>query len=163
MKNRIHITTDGINIYSTLHVHASKVGIWLLSLFICIEITLFIFGLFNLEELSFIDIFFPLIIAVAIFLGLPIAYLVWNIYGKEEIIINTKSVSWSYNYGFIKTNLNTVKFDRLATRYERIRDENEKELGRLIFYNYRNEDNLPEVIHQTTVLVTKEDIVKLDQ
>lgn len=40
--------------------------------------------------------------------------------------------------------------------------ENGIEKGHLIFYNYREVDNLPEIIHETTILIETEKIQELD-
>ncbi len=82
-------------------------------------------------------------------------------YGQEFLIVNTKSISWSYNYGIFKTNVNTEIYNRLSLGYEKVITIDNIEMGRLIFYNYRQEDNLPEVIHQTTALLSSSDIKRL--
>ena len=38
---------------------------------------------------------------------------------------------------------------------KRVQILNDEELGKLIFYNYRESDNLQEMIHGTTVLLKK--------
>jgi hypothetical protein len=76
--------------------------------------------------------------------------------------VNTKTISFCYDYGILKTNLKTIHFDRLGTGFQIIREENDIEIGKLIFYNYRVKDNLPEVIHQTSVLLDNIDINEID-
>ncbi len=105
----------------------------------------------------------PFVIVLLLFIGLPLKYLLWNLYGYEELIVNTKTISWSYDYGFFRTNLNTVKYYRLGTGYEKVRGDEKDEVGRLVFYNYRETDNLPEIIHQTTVLINKAELKEFDK
>lgn len=162
MKNRIKITTDGINAYAKIEVNASKKGIRILSIFIIIELIMVVGILSQVKSDKLVTMIIPILIIIVLFVGLPIKYLLWNKYGNEELIVNSKSISWSYNYGFFKTKLETVKYDRLGTGYEIIRGKNENEVGKLIFYNFRAEDDLPELIHQTTVLLNKDEIEEFD-
>ena len=163
MKNRLDISNDGINVYAKLKVNASKKGTYLLSMLIILEIALITYiGIeIGSEELLSTGII-PILIVLLLIVGWPVKYLLWNIYGNEEIVINTKSISWSYDYGFYKTKLHTLKYDRLGTGYERIREVDGVELGRLIFCNYNIEDNLPEHIHNTTVLLDMKEIEEIN-
>lgn len=163
MKNRIHIKSDGINAYADLEVIASKTGVRILGVFIALSITLITGLILTIKADEVKSMIFPLILIITLCLGLPLKYLLWNMYGVESLIVNTKTISWSYNYGFFQTNLKTVKYNILATGYEKVRGDGEREVGILVFYNYREEDNLPEVIHQTTVLLTKEEINIFDE
>lgn len=163
MKNRIEINSDGINAYAKISVNASKLGIKILAGFLVLEIIIVLGLLWQLKSEEVISVIIPILIGLIIFVGLPIKYLLWNLYGNEELIVNTKTISWSYDYGFFKTNLQTVKYNRLGTGFEKVRENNKEELGKLIFYNYREEDNLPEFIHQTTILLNKEEIEKFDK
>ena len=156
MNNKIEISSDGINVYARLKVNASSAGVYILGALILTE--LLIFGWILLEVDSVKEIIHPAFLLLIFFFFFSVKYLLWNIYGSEELIVNTKTISWSYDYGFYKTNFITASHDRLGTGYEKIRRENGEELGRLVFFNYKNEDNLPEVMHHTTVLLKKEDI-----
>jgi len=162
MRNRIEIYSDGINAYAHIKVNASKTGIRILSLLLIIEIFLFVilFSHIGLDEI--IEMIIPFLIIMVFFVGLPIKYLLWNLYGNEQLIVNTKCISWSYDYGFFKTNLKTIKFDRLGTGYEKVMENDKGEVGKLILYNYSRENNLPQPIHQTTVLLNKDEITEFD-
>lgn len=162
MKNRIEISTDGVNAYANIEVNASKIGIRILSIFLVLEI-LGVIGLFSQAKSGEIaSVIIPFLIVLILFVGLPVIYLLWNLYGKETLIVNTKSISWAYDFGFFKTNLKTVKYNRLGTGYEKVRGEEGDEVGRLILLNFREDDNLPEVIHQTTVLLNRKEIQEFD-
>lgn len=163
LKNRIEINSDGINAYAKISVNASQTGIKILSGFLILEIIIVLGLLWQIKSEEVISMIIPILIVLVVFVGLPIKYLLWNLYGKEELIVNTKSISWSYDYGFFKTNLQTVKYHRLGTGYEKVKGDDDKEVGKLIFYNYREEDNLPEFIHQTTILLNKKEIEKFDK
>lgn len=163
LKNRIEINADGINAYARISVNASRTGIKILAGFLILEIVIALGLLSQIKSEEVLSMIIPILIGLFVFVGFPIKYLLWNLYGNEELIVNTKSISWSYDYGFFKTNLQTVKHFRLGTGYEKVRGNDENEVGKLIFYNYREEDNLPEIIHQTTVLLNKKEIAKFDK
>ncbi|MCB9310488.1 MAG: hypothetical protein H6567_10565 [Lewinellaceae bacterium] len=163
MKNRIKISTDGINVYATLDVNASKIGVRILGVMLFVEIIVVLILLSQVKPDEIISMIIPIVLVLIFFIGLPIKYFLWNVYGKEELIVNAKSISWAYDYGFFKTNLKTVNYDRLGTGYERVQILNDEELGKLIFYNYRESDNLQEMIHSTTVLLKKDEIEVFDR
>lgn len=163
LKNRIEISSDGINAYATISVNASPIGIRILSGLIVLDIIIVVGLLLQIKADEVISMIIPILIGLVVFVGLPIRYLLWNLYGKEVLIVNAKSISWSYDYGFFKTNLLTVKFDCLGSGYVKVMGNGEEEVGNLVFYNYRQEDNLPEFIHQTTILLNKKDIEKFDK
>lgn len=117
MKNRIEINSDGINAYAKISVNASKLGIKILAGFLVLEIIIVLGLLWQLKSEEVISVIIPILIGLIIFVGLPIKYLLWNLYGNEELIVNTKTISWLYDYGFFKTNLQTVKYNRLGTGF----------------------------------------------
>lgn len=164
MDNKVVISTDNINIYVLMTVNANKIGKIILSVMILLGFS-FSIGLFVFipnEDSG--EYFLLLIAALILFLFFPMKYLLWNLYGEEEIIINTKSISYSYSYGFIKTNLQTIKFNILGTGYEPIRiSADNNELGKLNFYDYSVDTNLPFLIFQTSVLIPKEKLFEIDQ
>lgn len=163
MKNRIEISSDEKNVYANIKVNASNVGIRILTGFIVLEILIFLVLLSQIKSDDVISMLFPILMISIVFIGLPLRYLLWNKYGSEALIVNSKSVSWSYDYGFFRTNRQTVNYHMLATDYEKIRDQDGVEVGKLIFVNYREEDDLPEIIHQTTVLLSKYEIAELER
>lgn len=130
-----------------------------------ILISFVIFGclLINTKTKELASLAVPFL-AVLLMIGyLPLKYLLWNIYGQEHIIVNTKTVSNSYNYGILKTNLNIQIFSKLGTGYEYIRTSNEgEELGSLVFYDYSKETNLPIRILETTVLISSNKLKEID-
>lgn len=163
MKNRIHISSDGINAYATIKVNASKTGIRILSILLIVELVLITWLFSQATYKDILEMIIPLLIIMVLFVGLPAKYLLWNLYGTEELIVNTKSISWRYNYGFYQTNLKIVKYNKLGIGYEKVRETGNGEIGRLVFYNYRKDDNLPELIHQTSVLLSMDELEKFDK
>jgi hypothetical protein len=162
MKNKIYTNTDGVNVYARIDVNASKPGIYILVILLITAFILFTIVLSQMPPEEITSMAIPLLLMLILCIGLPTKYLLWNLFGSEELIVNSKSVSWSYDYGFFRTNKKTYKFDRLGTGFESVRGTLDNELGKLVFYNYREEDNLPELIHETTLLLQRKDIEELD-
>lgn len=163
MKNKIKVVTDGINVYAYLKVNASKIGIKVLIALLLIEISFLIWASFQIPPKELVTMIIPLIILCVFLVGLPIKYLLWNLYGVEELIVNTKSISWSYNYGFFKTKLKTITYNKLNIDYEKVNGAFKNETGRLLFYDYSKTNPLPKLIHKTTVLLSKSDVQEFDQ
>lgn len=161
LNNQIEISTDRVNVYATIDVKASVMGTRVLFVFILFALVFFGFLLTHIKADEVVSMIIPVLLILVFMIGMPSKYLLWNLYGQEFLIVNTKSVSWSYNYGIIRTNVNTEIYNRLGIGYEKVITIDNIEMGRLIFYNYRQEDNLPEIIHQTTALLSSSDIKKL--
>lgn len=113
----------------------------------------FHFALANTESSSVST--FEILAIFSLLYIFPIKYLLWNLFGKEHLIINTKSISHSFDYGFIKTNLSTQPVNRLETYYQQRMSDETNEFGQLVFYNYRQDNNLPELIYTTNALLKK--------
>lgn len=161
MKNQIDINNDGSNVYATLHVKANPIGIILLMTLVAIVFAFFAALAWSAVEDAPVYIF-PLLIIGALLAAFPGRYLIWNLAGKEHLIVNTKTISYHYNYGLFKTHMKTMGFHRLALGFEPEQSDKGHKKGNLIFYNYREDTGLPEVIHATTVLLEKEKIEELD-
>lgn len=155
MKNYYIKKTDGINLYLELNIKTQLFGKVLLLICILMAFVPILFLAYdshkNPESTS--DFVFPALIIVGLIIIFPVRYLIWNCYGKEFIVINKKSISYNYNYKIISTNLKTIKIDHLGTFIEIVKEDNGTQYGKLLFYNYDNETNLPEFVFQTTVLL----------
>ncbi|UUV20738.1 hypothetical protein [Paenimyroides aestuarii] len=164
MNNYYKKKTDTINLYLELNVRASFFGKTLLLITILIAlIPLFFFArdsYKNPENSS--DFILPAIIIIGLIIIFPVRYLIWNSFGKEFIIINAKTISYNYNYRIITTNLKTIPFNKLATRIDIVKEENNIEYGKLVFFNYHKETNLPELIFETSVLLCLDDLKKIE-
>jgi hypothetical protein len=151
MKDNILIETDNINIYLKISVRSKKIGRILLTVIIILLIIFWIFAF------SFVDgnekgkIIAGLFIPCSLSLFLSIRYLLWNIYGTENVIINTKTISYSYNYGFFQTPLKTLYFNQLAFNFKVTKKENDSHFGEIVFFQYNPKTNLPEILHETTI------------
>lgn len=162
MNNTIEIKSDGINVYATLTVKAKKAGKISLTILVFLFLTSLILIISTLDKSDVKEAIFPILILSAIFIFIPVRYLIWNLFGKENIIINTKTINYYYDYGIIRTSLKTINHDKLGTGFLPNRTENEKEIGKMLFYNYNKDNNLPELIHETAVLVELDKLKEID-
>ena len=161
MKNSISLRSDGINVYATMSVKANIIGKIILSILVTLLVVFFVFITSSIELQEFGKAIIPLLLFFGILFFFTFRYLFWNLFGKEELVINTKTVSYCYDYGVIKTNLKTVHYNKLGTGFVSCRVVDGVEFGNLKFYNYRKEDNLPDIIHQTSVLIDVQSINEL--
>lgn len=84
----------------------------------------------------------------------------WNLFGTELLIINTKSVSYQRSYGIFQTNLRTYSFQHLRITPRVIREEDNSTYYKLQFYNY-NENNLPELLIESSIPLPEQHIVEV--
>ncbi len=161
MNNTVDINFDGINVYAFFSVKPNKVRMTILSIIIIVIVIALITGISFIRKSEITMFIFPIIIITFIAVILPLRILLWGVFGKETLIINTKTISFNYDYGIIRTNLKTIHHNNLATSFVPQRNENNKKVGYLAFYNYREKDNLPELIHQTTILIESDKIEEI--
>lgn len=162
MNNTIHIESDNINLYVTLSVRSNPIGIILLKLFIFSLLALLTYVTYGIDAEETGGLMIPIFLAFGLFIYFPAKYLCWNLWGTEHITINTKALQYYYDFGFIRTNPKTVTFKQLGIGYEQVRGKDEDEIGKLLFINYRMEDNIPESLYETTVLGRKADLESLN-
>ncbi|MGJ5643412.1 hypothetical protein [Formosa sp. S-31] len=151
MRNEYEINSDGINIYLTLFVKSHPIAKTLLSI---IVLTLIVFLIYIASTLSIKDepksVFGIIIFGIFIFF-IPFRYLLWNLFGKENLIINTKSLSYNRDFGIYKTNLKTEYHERLSLGFEHTRTFENIEYGNLIFNTYNEKSDLPELLYSTSI------------
>src|SRR5690606_13272992 len=103
MKNLATVYSDDVNIYVTAEIKSKAAGKILLGFTLVIAFGLFIYLLisFDFKEMgkaSISIIFIPIF-----FLFFLSKYLLWNIYGQEHLVVNSKTVTYLYDYGFFRT------------------------------------------------------------
>lgn len=165
MKNTVQVHTDLNTVYFVAKVQAHPIGKVLLFLLIVGTFTGLGFVLFNIEADEVKAMLIPIgIIFLAIYYFL-IRYLIWNLFGKEIIQITTNALRYQYDYGWYKTTMKQIDFVRLSTNFmdeegkiEYVMDtgnddEHSEEWG---FVNHSS------IIHQTTVVVPKSELRKLE-
>lgn len=89
-----------------------------------------------------------------ILMGLfPLKYALWNAFGKEILIINQKSVSYQYHYGFIRNNLTTKTYQNLSIHFQNFLIDKEQKLGKIYFYEEDEKTGLLNVLHNTSIYI----------
>jgi hypothetical protein len=162
MKENLNIETDNINIYLQIRVISKKIGRITLSIIIILLIIFWIFAFSIVDGNEKGKIIAGLIIPCSLSLFLSIRYLLWNSFGFERIIINTKTISYCYNYGLFQPPLRTLYFNQLAYNYVETRKENNLQFGEIVFFQYNSITNLPEIIHETTIEIESSTYKKLE-
>lgn len=111
--------------------------------------------------LSLIDWLLGLFVIGSILMGLFAWLTLWFGYGKERIIINTKSISYQYQYGFYTTKIETQPIKKaLNISLAPARDKNGLEYFNLIFETY-NKHNVPEEIYRSALAITRPEFATL--
>lgn len=163
MKNSFEIHNDGINVYVTFFVNSHPTGKVLLTIFVILLIGTLIYLPIELPKEEVLHFIFPFLIFGIIVFVFPVRYLLWNLFGKENLIINTKSLSYYRDYGIYRTNLKTLKHGRLGTGFEWSRTFENIEYGNLVFQKYNDENDLPEHLYTTSVVLNYDNIERIDK
>ncbi len=84
MKNTVEKHSDGINIYAEFSVKSNPIGkiILLILVFVLIVFFVLVFSTIDVDTIG--KSIFPIVIMAFFLLVIPIRYLVWNLYGKEN-------------------------------------------------------------------------------
>ncbi len=159
--NKTRISTDGISVYVSSGVQVSlfpKIILVLCNILIYGFIAWAVF--YNSEENDGKTVVGISLLVLLVFCTLT-RYTFWNFFGKENIIVNTKVISYNYDYGFFQTKLKTVKINKLATGIENERIIDDVEYGKVVFIGY-DSNGLPTNIFETTILLSKADLKEID-
>lgn len=115
MKNTVEITNDGACVYLNSAVKPgiiAKVTLVLLNLFSLLLFVVIAYATWNTNT--------PRVFLFAICVLLPVVYVVsigrltlWNLFGKEYVIINTKSLSFKRSYGVLAGKLKVLPYKGL--------------------------------------------------
>lgn len=102
------------------------------------------------------------LMALAFLIYFPIRYVVWQLYGVERIIIDTQKITYSYDYGIMRSKQGEIPYRVLGLGYQKQRGR-PNECGNLIFYNYQLEEESVETLLATSVWVHPDLLVTLDE
>lgn len=156
MRNDFTISNDGINVYIDIISRVKKAPLIVLGAFLMILLSTYFWGFNYIIKTKSFFLVLPAILVTIVTLWFPLRYFLWNLFGSETLIISTKSVSWSYDYGFIQIPLKTVPIKKMNIRFDVTNFEENEELGIVHVYKYIEETNLPEHIHKTTLTITQD-------
>lgn len=146
------IYTDGICIYISVKVTNPLVG----------KVVLVLANLMVLFPviLGITEGILAMTLAFGAFFLILLKYTLWNFWGRENIIVNTKSVSYQHEYGVFKTNYTTKSlFGRLLIEYF----DNKKEPGcvNCRFISYSEITDVPFEIYTMVFPLSQKDVDKL--
>ncbi|MBL4642981.1 MAG: hypothetical protein JKY44_05260 [Flavobacteriaceae bacterium] len=162
MKNEININSDGINVYVIMEIRIHN-GLKVVLVGVTITvIVLLVFLLSMLDVKEEPKLIFPMVTIPLLVFYFLVRYTLWNLFGKENLIINTKSISSNFEYGWYKTNLKTILIDRLGFGQEFVREFELVKYGNLNLYNYDKLTHLPEVIYSTSIELTLDEIKEIE-
>lgn len=162
------ISLDGLQLNYTAKVQANPIGKVIVLLLFFGAILFFGILIYYVGVNDTKAILMPIaafVIIVGYFMG---RYLLWNFYGREIICINSKVLTYQFDYGWFKTEKKDIAFVRLATDYpdkeategtfefvldNGMEDEHSEEWG---FVNHSS------IHHTTTVVLPKIVLFTLD-
>jgi hypothetical protein len=152
-KSTLELNYDGICLYATLKVGTSKVANTILiglNVLLASAIVIFL-----IEAVPAAAIAFALL---AIFL---VKYTLWNIFGEERLVINTKTVSVQHHYGFFTTALQTFAFNQRLSivPFDNTPTGDENYLKFLI-QSYHPENDLPSILFESALNLGETDYQK---
>ncbi|WP_207534693.1 hypothetical protein [Desertivirga arenae] len=163
MKNVTTIHSDYLNIYVTAGVRSKLAGRILLGITVFIGFVLFCYLVIYLDFREMGKASIPIILVPGAFLFFLSKYLLWNFYGQEYLVLNSKTITYYYDYGFFRTNPTTIHYNRLGLRYSITDTFEDESFGRLSFINYNTETNLPEGIYETAVEISENHAAEIER
>lgn len=162
MDNYAHITKSQTEIHATFIVKGKRVGIIITSIFTFCAFAALVTLLSQLSATEIRAFIIPAILLISALIYFPFRYILWNIYGRENFIITTKSITYWYDYGIIRTNPNTIYLDNLGINFFKTQERDEAVLGQISFASKDEKSGLYNTVYTTTVLVTLGDLAQLD-
>lgn len=144
-KHDFLIHTDGICVYVSIGVKTALIGkIYLMVMHAAV---LTIIGIALKEWIP------AMLIMFLVIEGCLMKYTLWNIFGKERLIINTKSISFQHDYGFFKTDYVTREIHRMLDI--RLSETDSKSDRRYLHFLSCNENDIPLEIYSAALTVTE--------
>jgi ABC-type multidrug transport system fused ATPase/permease subunit len=150
---KVEIKKDYVNLHVVIEAETSPV----------VKAVLIFFNLctVGIVVLALADWLLGLFVIGMLLMGLFGWLTLWFGYGKEKLIINTKSISYQYQYGFYTTKLETRPIKRaLNISLAPSRDRNGLEYFNLIFETF-NKYDVPEEIYRSALSITRSEFAVL--
>jgi len=147
------IFSDGINVYATFESKVNKLFKSILILLNVFVYSLLLFAITQIPEEKILNYAFPiLLLTVLSFLTLT-KYTLWNIYGREILIINTKSFSYQHDYGWFNIKMKTIKTERgiLFGIDDQLRKGNKEFVT--IWFEHFDENDVPKPLYNSSIKI----------
>jgi hypothetical protein len=150
---KVKIDYDGINVSLLIEVEASRIA--KVAMFFVIAFGIAVLGIALVEWLL------GLLIAAVLWLILFGWLCLWNLFGKELLIINSKSLSYQHTYGFYVTPLETKRIYRaMNISLVPALEKQGKLLYHLVFESF-NHNDLPEELYRTALPISSDELETL--
>jgi hypothetical protein len=153
MKDRIKIYSDEVCVYISIAASNPLYG----------KVALILAdGIILSGLIVAIVIWIPALALISgVFLFILIKYTLWSLYGRENIIINTKTVSYQHEYGFFRTRYTTVPFNKgITLKVAPAKPIEDKEL--LVLISSYTDNDLPIDIYTTALSMPEDDVIRLN-
>ncbi len=150
---KVELKKDYVNLHVLIEAETSKLVKGILILF-----NVFTLAIVAIAIVDWLLALFVIgILLTAMFTGLTL----WYGFGREKLVINTKSISYQYQYGFYTTKLQTQPIKKaLNISLAPSRDRNGLEYFNVIFETY-NKYDVPEEIYRTSLSITRAEFAEL--
>lgn len=164
MKHEAEITSvDGVNVYIRLKVKAKLAGKISMSIIMLLLLGLLGLVFANIDPSAVGKALVPAFILILIIIVGPARYLLWNLYGEERILINTKVICWQYSYGIFDTHRKQVEFKLLGSGFNTCNMFDGTEHGTLVFFDYNAKTRTPQTVFETTIFLPKNKLIEIDE
>lgn len=157
MKDILELRTDGVNLYLTLKVRPNYYGIFITILLIILLLLVPIFAFSNHEGKEMGSLFFGLVIMPIAGIIFLLKTLFWNLFGVEHLVLNSKTFSYQYEYGFFVTQEKTQKVTKLIFDFEETKETEEFQYGYVHLFDFDEETDLQNHIYKFNQLISEED------
>lgn len=105
----------------------------------------------------------PITLILTLLIYFPCRYVLWNLYGQENIIITTKEIKYWYDYKLFHTSPKTIEFNSLATGFTTNQENDDKILGKFHFAEFSESKEIEfRELFSSSVLISIGDLVQLD-
>ena len=146
-ENRFIMDSDGVCLYLTIGINADLPAKLILGF-----LNLILLGIIILAVSKGIMVLMILSTLCAI----PLIRLsFWNIYGKEHLVINTKTMMYQHDYGFFRTNPKLKFFQKGLSMIEKEAAKAGINAQVLLVFQTFNTYDLPEDVYQTVLPIAK--------
>ena len=85
----------------------------------------------------------------------PIKYAWWNVFGTEILIINHKSISYQYDFGFIQNRLLSKPYKDVTITFQNLIINDTNYFGKVYFFEEDETTGLKNILHQTSIYISK--------
>jgi hypothetical protein len=150
---KVELKKDYINLHVAIEAETSKVVKGILIFFNMCTLAIVV--------LSLVDWLLALFVIGVLLMSLFGWLTLWYGFGKEKLVITSKSISYQYQYGFYTTKVESQPLRRaLNISLAPSRERNGLEYFNVIFETY-NEQNVPEEIYRTSLAINRAEFATL--